>query len=87
MSRSVWKVPYLNFIFFSNFFFKQQLFFIWWRNSSIPSVLLSNKVKVYNGVWMLSLVIKSIMIGFKFGEFSITKRLGKIIHEKDKKKN
>ena len=89
MSRSVWKVPYISNIFFSNLFKKTKVFNIWQRSSIIPNSFLNRKLRVHNGIWLLTLNIKSSMVGHKFGEFSFSKRMGKEIHlkKKNKKKN
>jgi len=89
MSRSAWKIPFISNIFFSNLFKKNKVFNIWQRSSMIPALLVNKKFKIHNGVWLLSLNLKSNMIGHKFGEFAFTKRMGKEIHfkKKNKKKN
>jgi ribosomal protein S19 len=56
------------------------------RNARIPSSCLSKRVSCYNGQKFLSFIVHRFMLGRKFGEFSLTKRLGAKIHEKKKKK-
>lgn len=85
MPRSSWKVPFVSNVFFSNFFLNKKVFYLWKRNSIISSFFLNKKFRIYNGIWQLTLNIKSGMIGHKFGEFSITKRLGREIHFNKKK--
>lgn len=46
----------------------------------------NKKFKVYNGIWLLSLNVKTAMIGHKFGAFAFTKRMGREIHFKKKVK-
>ena len=77
MSRSAWKIPFIN---FDSGKVNQK------RSSLVTLRFLDNKIKIYNGIWFLSVQVKPNMIGHKFGEFSITKKLGKDIHKKNKKK-
>lgn len=86
MSRSAWKIPYISNIFFSNLFKKTKVFNIWQRNSVIPASFANRKFRIHNGIWLLTLNVKSGMIGHKFGEFAFTKRMGKEIHSKKKTK-
>jgi len=60
---------------------------IYWRNSCVPNLVSVTKYKIHNGIWYLSLNVRAQIIGLKFGEFSITKRLGHLIHDKRKKKS
>ena len=86
MSRSIWKIPYIHNIFFTNMLKNKKIFNIWHRSSTIPFSFLNKKFKVHNGIWLLTLNVKSLMIGRKFGEFSFSKRLGRDIHFKQKSK-
>ncbi len=86
MSRSTWKIPYVNNFLFSNFVKNKFILNFWKRNSIISNNLIGKKFRVYNGIWFLSVQIKSNMIGHKFGEFSFSKRMGRIIHFQKKKK-
>jgi len=86
MSRSSWKIPFINTIFFSKFIGNLAAFKVWQRNSIVPAFFVNRKFKVHNGIWLLSLTITAGMIGHKFGEFVFTKRMGRTIHLKKKKK-
>jgi len=86
MSRSFWKVPFIAEIFFSGMLKKSKIFSIWQRSSTIPSFYVNRKFKVHNGIWLLTLNIKTGMVGHKFGEFVFTKKMGRTIHIKKKKK-
>jgi len=86
MSRSVWKIPYINNIFFTNMLKDKKIFNVWQRSSVIPAHFLNKKFKVHNGIWLLTVNIKSLMVGRKFGEFSFSKSMGKEIHFKQKNK-
>lgn len=52
----------------------------------ISSFFLNKKFRVYNGIWLLSMYVKASMIGYKFGEFSFSRRFGRIKHKLRKKK-
>lgn len=56
------------------------------RGVRIPSSVLSKRVAVFNGKYFSSFIVKRMMIGRKFGEFSVTKKLGRTIHIKKEKK-
>jgi small subunit ribosomal protein S19 len=59
---------------------------IWNRGSTILSVYAGLKVLVYNGRNFTKFTVKSFMVGHKFGEYVPTKIMGKLIHERKKKK-
>lgn len=56
------------------------------RGARIPQKSLGKRVAVYNGKSFKSFIVKPFMIGRKFGEFVLTKKLGRVIHKKKKKK-
>lgn len=56
------------------------------RGAQIPFSALDKRVAVYNGKKFSSFIVRKFMLGRKFGEFALTKRLGEIIHEKIKAK-
>ena len=59
------------------------------RNLTIPSTLIGKTLYIHNGNIFNYIYISSKMVGHKFGEFSITKTLGKDFHlarESKKKK-
>jgi small subunit ribosomal protein S19 len=51
------------------------------RRSTIGPAFIGRTVYVYNGRKFFNTKIVGSMIGHKFGEFSVTKRLGAEIHE------
>jgi len=92
MSRSSWKLPYISLLFFKNRFLKNNIIVsVRARNSIIPSLFIDKKIKIciFNGIWYLSSLMNSNMLGTKFGEFSFTKRSDTQTHLKRKvqKKN
>lgn len=71
MSRSNWKG---NFIQKSLLIKKQKNFKIWCRSSVIPSHLIGFSVLVYNGKEFKKIMISREKVGFKFGDFSFTRK-------------
>lgn len=54
------------------------------RNLKIYSSFLNKKVKIYNGKKYILQEIKPNMIGYKFGDFVLTKKITNKIHLKKK---
>ena len=93
MIRSKWKGVYCNKVIFrSTDYVSENLIstkmqeknvkhFIWQKNSTIPIFFNNKRVCVYNGKRYHSFLINSNMLNFKFGEFVITKKLGRIHKE------
>lgn len=66
---------------------KEMLSFeIWSRNSTILSHFRGSLVEIYNGQKFVPLRIDSKLNGHKLGEFSLTKKVGPLIHILGKKK-
>ena len=87
MSRSSWKLPYISLLFFKNRFLKNNLIISTRsRNSKIPAIFIEKKIKIsiFNGIWYLSTLLNANMLGYKFGEFSFTKRSDTQTHLKKK---
>jgi ribosomal protein S19 len=59
---------------------------VWSRNSIILPEFLGFYFLVYNGHIFQKILIKQNMLGKKFGEFAITKRIGPNIHYPKKKR-
>jgi len=78
--RSVWKGKYqFNKIkYYFNFFLR--------KKSYIFMSDVGLKYKIYNGKDYINVLIKEGMVGKKFGNFVLTKILGRSIHLKKKKK-
>ena len=49
---------------------------VWSRSSQIPSFLLGKTISVYNGKEFKPVLVTREKIGFKFGDFSITRKYG-----------
>lgn len=59
---------------------------IWSRKSVISPEFLGFYFAVYNGRFFQKIMVKSNMVGRKFGEFATTKRIGPNIHIQKKKR-
>jgi small subunit ribosomal protein S19 len=72
MSRSKWKG-----LFVDKKIFNKQLAFknkkIWSRNSVIPAFLVGNRVLIHNGLQLKKVQITREKVGYKFGEFALTR--------------
>jgi len=79
--RSRWKGVWLNLK--VNIFKKPYLYA---RNSTIINSYIGKRVYVHTGKSFFSFLVRPLMVGHKFGEFAVTKRLGSLIHENIKKK-
>ena len=64
--------------FYRNMVNKRSDFYIWSRRSIVTNQFVGMRVAVYNGRKFLSFIVRKSMIGYKFGEFSITKKIGAI---------
>jgi len=69
MSRAKWKGSYVQ-----GTVLKKQLKRIWSRSSCIPFSYLNKKVYVYTGKEFRSFFVTEDKIGFKFGEFSFSRK-------------
>jgi small subunit ribosomal protein S19 len=78
MSRSNWKGPYLSSVLLKKFD-KQKLknIKIWSRSSVIPEFLIGHTVSIHNGKEFKNLTVTREKVGFKFGEFSQTRKFTK----------
>lgn len=88
MKRSVWKIPYVSPCFFSKIFFEElKELKTFSRNSLITDFFLKKKILIYSGRSWVKLTVQKAMVGFKLGEFSITKIMGSAISASMLKKN
>jgi len=55
------------------------------RSSTITKDLVGRKVIIHKGRDWRTMVISAYMVGYKFGAFAITKRIGRYIHNNAKK--
>lgn len=71
MSRAKWKGYYITKSVLKKK--KKNFFKIFARKSTIPSTLLGKTVRVHNGKIFNKLLITRDKVGYKFGEFSLTR--------------
>lgn|SRR5690554_3040571 len=64
--------------FYRNMVNKRSDFYIWSRRALVTDKFVGKRVAVYNGRRFLSFIVRKSMIGYKFGEFSLTKKIGAI---------
>lgn len=84
MTRSSWKGKFVYSNLLSKKYQEKETINIWTRNSAIPANLIGKMVFVYNGKEFKKIYINRSKVGFKFGEFSLTKKFTK---KQDKKKS
>jgi ribosomal protein S19 len=87
--RSSLKLPYINPLFFTNFYNKKIKIITNIRNSLIPLNFLNKQIIVYNGnkYKNLPLMSSNIIIKHRLGEFSLTKSsITRFVHIKKTKK-
>ncbi len=88
MSRSVWKGFYISKSILKKInITKKNYFRIWDRSSAIPSFLIGKTALVYNGKYFHKVFITLEKVGYKFGEFSLTRKNFKKLVVGKKKKN
>jgi len=71
MTRSKWKGPYIEANLFKESKKNRK---IWARSSTIPEFLIGETVLIYNGREFKRITVTRDKIGFKFGEFSFTRK-------------
>jgi small subunit ribosomal protein S19 len=68
MTRAKWKGPYIDLNVFKN---KKK---VWSRASTIPGSLIGKSVLIHNGREFKRILVTRDKVGFKFGEFSFTRK-------------
>lgn len=86
MSRSKWKGFYIDKFLFNQKFIELTRKKIWSRKSTIPSFLIGKDVYIHNGNKFIKINITREKVGYKFGEFALTRKFTKK-EKKNKKKN
>jgi ribosomal protein S19 len=71
MSRSSWKGVYITKKFLKKC--SKRIIKVWARNSAVPACLINKTVLVHNGRTFKKLTITREKIGFKFGDFVLTR--------------
>lgn len=86
MSRSKWKSPFVSIDLLKQLKknTKKKVLYTKSRNSIILENFVGWTIFVYQGTKYNKLLITSNMVGYKLGEFSFTRKVGKIHTSKDK---
>jgi len=86
MKKSKWKLPYIHSLFFKKRKCKQvkNLALSNFRNSTISYPYIGKRGYIYNGLWPLTTLFEEKMVGFKIGDFSITKKFDTQLQKKRK---
>ena len=79
MPKSTLKFIFINTFFFKKYYknklyFSKKLKYTFFRPSTIPIFLVNKVFYVHFGFAFRPILIKSPLIGFKFGEFTLTKK-------------
>lgn len=83
MTRSLWKGPFIKTTLLKQVYNQQknkvsfQSIKVWSRNSVIFPSFVGIVFEVYNGKKFLVVLVKKSMVGLKFGEFVLTRKLTK----------
>lgn len=86
MTRSSWKVPYINYLLFNESIKNPDSSTIrtMSRSSVILPAFIGKLFEVYTGRTYTRVYVEEKMVGHKFGEFSFTRKMGKIHVKKEK---
>lgn len=94
MTRSSWKLKYIDSLLLKQLYAfsklkdeKKRILQIWSRQSTILPDFIGQKVMIHNGIRFITVTLSEGMVGHKFGEFAITKRIGAGIHSTNQKEN
>lgn len=93
MSRSKWKGVFVCYSLYKKYLYLKKknlndFIQVYNRSSIVLNEFVGGHFKVYNGWKFINLFVTEVKVGYKFGEFSFTRKLRKFIHSKtdDKKK-
>jgi small subunit ribosomal protein S19 len=93
MTRSSWKLNYIDPLLLKQLYVlskmksdKKPVLQIWSRQSTILPDFVGLKVMVHNGIRFVTITLTKAMVGHKFGEFALTKRMGSLIHSPNSQK-
>lgn len=87
MVRAKWKTPFVDYKLLDSIILNKTRTIVWTKSraSTILQSFVGLVFKVYNGHVYSNVYIDEKMVGHKLGEFSFTRKLGRI-HEKKGKK-
>jgi small subunit ribosomal protein S19 len=77
MKRSKWKGLFIQKFLLNKNFDEKQKKIVWSRSSTIPESLIGHYVHIHNGKDFKKTFITREKVGFKFGEFSFTRKFTK----------
>lgn len=87
MSRVKWKLPVFDFKLIKTIHSSISSVKVWSRNSVISESLIGKRVLIHNGNVFKKLLIVREKVGFKFGDFSYTRKYNtKVFNKKFYKK-
>ena len=85
MSRSKWKGPFFDLKLYTTLRLSSLTCKVWSRNSVVAESLVGKRVLVHNGNMFKKLLVIREKVGFKFGDFSYTRRYTPRTFSKKKK--
>lgn len=78
MARSSWKFNYINSNIYKNIFLNKfkniKILKIFCRSSSVPKIFLKKTIALYKGNIFVKMLFTKYHLGFKLGEFGITRK-------------
>lgn len=77
MKRSKWKGYYIHKSILSKKKDLNSKIVVWSRQSSIPESLIGKYIYIHNGKTFVKVFVNREKVGYKFGEFAITRRFTK----------
>jgi small subunit ribosomal protein S19 len=79
MVRSLWKGPFIKNNILKQVYLKKDKNYIkiWSRSSMIFPCFVGLTFEVYNGKGLVAFLVKKNMVGLKFGEFVLTRKITK----------
>lgn len=87
MSKVNWKLPSFDLKLIKNIYSNTSSVKVWSRNSVISESLIGKRVLIHNGNVFKKLLIVREKVGFKFGDFSYTRKYTpKFLNKKFNKK-
>ena len=90
MARVNWKLKYFNKAIYKKIFNivtkKKIKLFIFSKVSAIPHIFIKKRFAIYKGNLFRKITINKFIVGYKFGEFTFTKKPCIFVPKKKKKK-
>lgn len=86
MSRAIWKGNFTDNYLLDSKFNERRRKIIWSRRSTITEEFIGYTVFIHNGKEFIKTLITREKVGFKFGDFAVTRKFTKKVKKKKKKK-